>query len=110
MALRNKLDIQRRFIDCLDIEFLSWRECDNNLRQGGWQLPKSRLDDVRSRGTEWWGSFAREDRQHEWGILLTDENVGFTVVFDLKAGYAVHSFVKEPARQMNEYVNEQAIV
>lgn len=44
------------------------------------------MDYVRSTGTEWWGSLARADRHHKWGIDQIDDNGGFTVVLDLEAG------------------------
>lgn len=57
-----------------------------------------RMDYVRSTGTEWWGSLARADRHHKWGIDQIDDNGGFTVVLDLEAGYAVHCVREQPAR------------
>lgn len=70
-----------------------------------------RPDGVRPRGTEWRGSPERGDSHFNWGIFLTDENVGVTVVFDQEAGYAVHSYVRgQPATQMSGYVNALAIV
>ena len=103
-------DIQIRLVDRLDFKCLSWSERDNNLRRGEWQLLKFRLDDVRPRGTECRGSFARGDQHLNWRISLSDENVDCTVVFDLEASYAVHSCVREQlVRQMSAYVNAQAI-
>ena len=68
-------------------------------------------DDVRPRGTEWRGRFAGGDRHRKCGFFQIDENVECTVVFDLEAGYAVHSCVREqPARQMSGSDNAQGIV
>ena len=111
IELCNNVDIQSRSVDRLDFECLSWRECDNKLRRGDWQCLSFRPDDVRPRGIEWRGSFARGDRHRKCdGFFQKDDNVDCPVVFDLEAGYAVHSCVREqPARKMSGYVDAQAI-
>ena len=77
----------------------------------GYQIQvKFRCDDVVPTGSEWRGSFVRGDRRWK-GTFQKDENIDKTVVFDLEAGYAMYSCVREqPPRQMSGYSNAQAIV